>query len=296
MDILNDFKDFGFSIILPVSLVTIMFVMALVLLFVFKRIIIHKISIQILETTPGGDRMSDKEMNKTFGKFIFKIFIMLLVVVWIGGIAYIIIPGSAYFMIAIIVPELVVLTLPIKDVVSNRVAYFEMVIVNKMCKVGDWISITDQSGKEFQGGVEEMFMSNLKLRGIDGAVMFARYNDIKTLINYTYQWSYAIIVVESPYDEDFRNIFSILNEIDGELKVNESMKENYMNEVHKDGMIEVDGHSYKIRYRFKSKAGSQWAVGNFVRILLTDKFQRAGIKAVPTEVKVSDPREYKKEV
>ena len=151
---------------------------------------------------------------------------------------------------------------PIKKLLLNIIAYYDIVFINRSCKLGDVVEVCID-GKNFIGRIDGMTLETVKLKNVRGHVIFLRYSDLSSrLINYSYQDSYANIELHLPHHVDTSIIISLMDEIDEELK--RKMPQEYANEVKKDGIIAIYLTEAIFRYRFKTKPGRQWKIEYYV--------------------------------
>jgi small-conductance mechanosensitive channel len=96
----------------------------------------------------------------------------------------------------------------INDVVSGFFILFENTYL-----VGDVIEAG--SGK---GVVEAIEFRTTKIRDVDGRVHIIRNGDVKDVINYSKDYTLAVVPVDVVYDADLRWVFSILKEAGERLR------------------------------------------------------------------------------
>jgi moderate conductance mechanosensitive channel len=90
----------------------------------------------------------------------------------------------------------------IHDVVSGFFILFENTYL-----VGDTIEAANAKGI-----VEAIEFRTTKMRDADGRVHVVRNGDVKQVVNYSKEYSLAIVTVDAPYDADLSEVFATLRE------------------------------------------------------------------------------------
>ena len=149
----------------------------------------------------------------------------------------------------------------INDVVSGFFILFENTYL-----VGDSIEVV-----RAKGVVEAIDFRTTKIRDADGRVHIIRNGDVKEVINYSKDYTLAVVPVDVSYDADLRAVFSVLAEAGERLRAE---SDNVTGETQIDGIVAFGAAAMTIRTTTRVKAGRHEAAAAELRLAIKEAFDR----------------------
>lgn len=149
----------------------------------------------------------------------------------------------------------------VNDVVSGFFILFENIYL-----VGDRVEVGGAKGV-----VEAIEFRTTRIRDDDGRVHILRNGDVKQVINYSKEYTKAVVPVEVGYDADLRAVFATLTTA-GETVRAECA--DVLAPLEVDGIIGFGGSALTVRTTTKVKAGQHEAVAARLRLAFKDAFDR----------------------
>ena len=145
-----------------------------------------------------------------------------------------------------------------------------LIIAEDQYNVNDWVQIGD-----YQGTVEHFTLRLTRLRSVDGNLIIIPNSGIQEVINFTKDWSYALINVTIPYESDYGEAKRIMTELAAET-VSSGDTQIFPNPV-VSGILDYAANGIKFRCVIKTAPGYQWSVGYKFREELRRRYGAAGI-------------------
>ncbi|MEG1603080.1 MAG: mechanosensitive ion channel family protein [Cloacibacillus sp.] len=145
-----------------------------------------------------------------------------------------------------------------------------LIIAEDQYNVNDWVQIGN-----YQGTVDHFTLRLTRLRSIDGNLIIIPNSSIQEVINYTKDWSYALINVTIPYESDYLEAKRIMMELAAETTTSGD-PQIFPNPVF-NGIIDYTQNGIKFRSLIKTAPGYQWTVGYKFREELRKRYDAAGI-------------------
>jgi moderate conductance mechanosensitive channel len=149
----------------------------------------------------------------------------------------------------------------INDVVSGFFILFENVYL-----VGDLIEAAGAKGV-----VEAIEFRVTKIRDAEGRVHIIRNGDMKPVINYSKDYTMAVVPVEVAYDRDLRAVFATL--LDAGTRVR-ARNANVLAETRIDGITNFGGATMTVRTSTRVRPGSHEAVAAALRLAIKEGFDQ----------------------
>ncbi len=149
----------------------------------------------------------------------------------------------------------------INDVVSGFFILFENVYL-----VGDLIEAAGAKGV-----VEAIEFRVTKIRDAEGRVHIIRNGDMKPVINYSKDYTMAVVPVEVAYDRDLRAVFATL--LDAGVRVR-ARNGNVLAETGIDGITKFGDTTMTVRTSTRVKPGSHEAVAAALRLAIKEGFDQ----------------------
>jgi small conductance mechanosensitive channel len=164
----------------------------------------------------------------------------------------------------------------INDVVSGFFILFENIYL-----VGDLIEVGPAKGV-----VEAIEFRTTKIRDAEGRVHVIRNGDMKPIINYSKDYTIAVVSMEVAYDADLPSVFAGLRDAGERLRADNS---NVLEDTFVEGITAFGASSMTIRTSTRVRAGCQEAVAAELRLLIKETFDREA-EVVPRKTLVGSAR------
>jgi small-conductance mechanosensitive channel len=149
----------------------------------------------------------------------------------------------------------------INDVVSGFFILFENIYL-----VGDMVEVGPA-----RGIVEAIEFRTTKIRDAEGRVHIIRNGDMKPVINYSKDYSVAMVAVEVPYDADMQAVFADLRQAGIRLR---SESPDVLADLEIDGITAFGGSAMTVRTSTRVRAGRHEATAAALRLLIKETFDR----------------------
>ncbi|MDR0484022.1 MAG: mechanosensitive ion channel family protein [Alphaproteobacteria bacterium] len=129
-----------------------------------------------------------------------------------------------------------------------------------------------------KGTVEEISMVYIKIRDSDGSLINIPFKNINNIINYSKDYSFAIIEVGVAYNSDLDKVFKILVNISEELKQDEKVGKAILAPLETIGVVSFSDGSVNVRCRIKVAVGKQTSVKTMFLRKIHDTFAKESIE------------------
>jgi small conductance mechanosensitive channel len=147
----------------------------------------------------------------------------------------------------------------INDVVSGFFILFENVYL-----VGELIEV-----EKAKGVVEAIEFRVTKIRDDEGRLHVIRNGDMKPVINYSKEFTMAVVPVDVAYDADLRSVFSTLREAGRRVRADDR---NVLSETRIDGITAFGASAMTVRTTTKVRPGSHEGVAAALRLAIKESF------------------------
>jgi small conductance mechanosensitive channel len=157
----------------------------------------------------------------------------------------------------------------INDVVSGFFILFENIYL-----VGDMV----EAGGA-RGVVESIEFRTTKIRDAEGRVHIIRNGDMKPVINYSKEYTIAVVTMEVPYEADLPAVFANLRHAGARLR---SESRDVMEDTRIDGITAFGSSSMTVRTSTRVLPGRHDSVAAALRLLIKETLNRpAGVPPAP---------------
>lgn len=153
----------------------------------------------------------------------------------------------------------------INDLVSGAFILFENLYL-----VGDYIETSDA-----RGYVEAIEIRTTHIRDPNGQLHILRNGEIGEIVNYSKEYTFAVVEVGVGYGSDLNQVYRLLQEIGETLKETNS---NVLNATDVRGLESFGESELVIRTLTKVKPGTHRTVARDLRKRIKDVFDREGIE------------------
>ena len=156
----------------------------------------------------------------------------------------------------------------INDVVSGFFILFENVYL-----VGELIEV-----EKAKGIVEAIEFRVTKIRDDEGRLHVIRNGDMKPVINYSKEFTMAVVPVDVAYDADLRSVFSTLREAGRRVRADDR---NVLSETRIDGITAFGASAMTVKTSTKVRPGSHEGVAAALRLAIKESFDRLAAGDAP---------------
>jgi small conductance mechanosensitive channel len=159
-----------------------------------------------------------------------------------------------------------------QNLVRDIIAGFFLILEDQV-RLGDVVSINGKSGL-----VEAIRLRTIALRGHDGTVHIFPNGVITELSNMTKDFSYAVLDIGVPYEENVDTVMDVLRSIAAELRKDPIHGPNILEPLEVLGIEAFGESSVTVRVRIKTVPIQQWGVGREFRRRIKLAFEARGIE------------------
>jgi small-conductance mechanosensitive channel len=158
----------------------------------------------------------------------------------------------------------------VRDIISG----FFLILENQV-RVGDVAVVNGQGGL-----IEELNLRTIVLRDEEGAVHVFPNGEVKTLANKTKDFSYYVISLSIPTEEDPNRAMQAMRDAAASLESDPEFKPHILEPLDVYGIDAWEPGQVTLKARIKTVPLKQWLVGRELRKRITDTFVERQI-AVP---------------
>ena len=158
-----------------------------------------------------------------------------------------------------------------QNLVRDVIAGFFLILEDQV-RLGDVVSINGKSGL-----VEAIRLRTIALRGHDGTVHIIPNGVITELSNMTKDFSFAVLDLGIPYEENVDEVVEVLRSIASELSTDPVHGPNILEPLEVLGVESFSEMSVLLRVRIKTVPIQQWNVGREFRRRIKLAFEARGI-------------------
>ena len=153
----------------------------------------------------------------------------------------------------------------IKDVISGMFLWLE-----GSCNVGDVVTVAGQTGR-----IENVALRTTTLRATNGSVFVIPNGEIRTVINMTSDFRFAVVDVSVAHGQDYERALAVLRE--GMKRVNQEC--DYIDEDPiVRGYISMDRGAATCRIECRCSVDKCWDLERVIRLRAMEALAHAGIK------------------
>lgn len=161
------------------------------------------------------------------------------------------------------------ISLAAQNIIRDYINGF-LILVEDQYNVGDWIDVN-----KYQGTVELFTLRSTRLRDIEGSLVIIPNSLVQTVVNYTKEWSVALVNVSVTYESDYQRARTIMTDLAKEMAASESGV--ILGAPDFNGITDFGANSVDMRVLIKTLPGKQWNVSRRYRERLKELFDAEGI-------------------
>ena len=172
-----------------------------------------------------------------------------------------------------------------QNLVRDVIAGFFLILEDQV-RLGDVVSINGKSGL-----VEAIRLRTIVLRGHDGTVHVIPNGVINDLSNMTKDFSYAVLDIAIPYEQDVDVVENVLRSVAEDLRKDPVQGSHILEPLEVLGVEAFGEASVQLRVRIKTVPIQQWSVGREFRRRIKLAFEARGIEFPhrPVTVRLKSP-------
>ncbi len=156
-----------------------------------------------------------------------------------------------------------------QNLINDLVNGFSILLQNYYL-VGDFVETDNATGI-----VEEMDLRVTRIRSPGGRLHILRNGDIKTIINYSKEYVYAVVYVGVDYESNLDHVYRVIEEAGQQIK---ELHPDVLEPTRIDGLDDFGESELTIRTATKVKPGKHLPVARLLRKLIKEAFDRENIE------------------
>jgi small-conductance mechanosensitive channel len=169
----------------------------------------------------------------------------------------------------------------VKDIIAG--VFF---LIDDAFRVGDYV----EAGAA-KGGVEQISLRSIRLRHPRGMVYTIPFGDLKTVTNFSRDYTITKLDIRVRFDTDLEKIRKIVKRINKSLRKDEAINRVMLDDLKSQGVKEFDDSAMIVRVKFKTLPGEQFVMKKEVYRLIQEEFRASGIEFAHRNVTVYLPPE-----
>ncbi|HZH29082.1 MAG TPA: mechanosensitive ion channel domain-containing protein [Azospirillaceae bacterium] len=156
----------------------------------------------------------------------------------------------------------------VKDVITGL-----FILIEDTIAVGDVVDV----GGGHSGVVEALSIRAIRLRDVRGGVHTIPFSEVRTVLNMTKEFSYAVIDASVDYGSDIDRVAEVLKGVGNELQSDPAFAGSVVEPIEILGIDRFEESAVVVRGRIKTRPGKQWAVGREFNRRMKQAFDAVGI-------------------
>lgn len=160
-----------------------------------------------------------------------------------------------------------------KDAIMDLYNGF-MVLVEDQYRVGDVIEVSS----EHAGTVENITLRTVILRDLEGSLHIIPHHLANSIINKTYDYSYAMFELNIPHDANIHKVKKLIDQLGGDMAEDSRFKHDIITPLKYSQLVTFDEENVTVRISGKVRPGKQWEIASEYRTRLKEVFDKNGIE------------------
>ena len=161
-------------------------------------------------------------------------------------------------------------------------------LIDDSFRVGDYV---ESAG--VKGMVERISLRSVKLRHPRGTVYTVPFGNLKSINNFSRDYSITKLEIRVRFDTDLEQVRKIIKKINKTLRKDEAFNSVMLEDLKSMGIKEFDDSAMIVRVKFKTLPGKQFGIKKEVYRMIREEFQAAGIEFASRNVTVYMPPEIR---
>ncbi len=147
------------------------------------------------------------------------------------------------------------------------------ILIEGQYNINDVVKIGDHGGL-----VEAINLRVTKLRDLEGRVIYIPNGEIKTVVNFTQEFSQALLNIGVAYKENVDRVMDVIKQIGKEMREDKYFKRLILADLEMLGVDDFADSQITIKFRIKTLPIKQWEVAREFRRRIKNKFDELGIE------------------
>ncbi len=156
----------------------------------------------------------------------------------------------------------------IRDVING---FF--ILIEGQYRINDVVKIGDVAGL-----VEGINLRITTLRDLEGRVIVIPNGEIKTVINFTREYSHALFDIGVAYKENVDRVMDVIKDLAKEMRQDKYFGRLILDDLEMFGVDDFGDSQVTIKFRIKTLPIKQWEVAREFRRRLKNRFDELGIE------------------
>ncbi len=156
----------------------------------------------------------------------------------------------------------------IRDVINGI-----FILLEGQYRIDDVVKIGEHGGL-----VESVNLRHTRLRDLEGRVIYIPNGEIKSVINFTKEFSYALFDLGVAYKENVDDVMKVVIETAKEMHGHEYFNKLILSDLEMLGVDGFESSQVTIKCRIKTLPIKQWEVAREFRRRLKNRFDELGIE------------------
>ncbi|HOG23029.1 MAG TPA: mechanosensitive ion channel family protein [Candidatus Omnitrophota bacterium] len=156
----------------------------------------------------------------------------------------------------------------IRDIINGI-----FILVEGQFRINDVVQIEGLGGV-----VEAVNLRHTRLRDLEGRVIYIPNGEIKTVINFTQEYSQALLNVGVAYHTDVDHAIRVIKELGAEMREDGYFKHLILNDLEMLGVDDFSDSQITLKFRMKTLPIKQWEVAREFRRRLKARFDQEKIQ------------------
>lgn len=154
------------------------------------------------------------------------------------------------------------ITLGSQNLIKGAINSFFFVLEDQFA-VGDVIVVENMN--QLGGVVEDMNLRITQLRDAKGRLVTLPNSEIKSVVNFSYEWARSDLKIPVPYNTDINQVIDVINTVAQEMNEDPDWKEDILEEPTLLGIDDFSDRGLLVRLWIKVKPMKQWDVSREYR-------------------------------
>ena len=156
----------------------------------------------------------------------------------------------------------------VRDVITGFFILMEgQYAINDVVKIGD-----------YAGLVESVNLRYTRLRDLEGRVIYIPNGEIKSVINFTQDFSFAVLSIGIAYKENVDHAIEVIQNIGAELRRDPEFTQLIIDDLEMLGVDALADSAVIIKFRIKTLPIKQWTVMREMNRRIKNRFDELGIE------------------
>ncbi len=156
----------------------------------------------------------------------------------------------------------------IRDIINGI-----FILIENQYNINDVIKIGDIGGL-----VEGVNLRYTRLRDVEGRVIYIPNGEIKVVINFTKEFSQAVLDIGVAYKENVDKVMDVMRQVGAEMRQDDYFRKIILEDLEMLGVDALADSQVTIRCRIKTKPIKQWEVAREFRRRIKNRFDELGIE------------------